>query len=43
MGRGIMTDLLDEISGDSGRGSSIAPHHALVHLHQVLLLHSNPN
>lgn len=35
-------DLLNDISGDSGRGS-IAPHHALVHLHQVLLLHSNPN
>jgi hypothetical protein len=33
-------DLLDEISGDSGRGSIAAPHHSLVHLHQVLLLHS---
>jgi hypothetical protein len=33
-------DLLDEISGDSGGGSVAGPHHALVHLHQVLLLHS---
>lgn len=39
LGRGDH-DLLNEISGDSGRGS-ISPHHALVHLHQVLLLHSN--
>lgn len=39
LGRGDH-DLLNEISGDGGRGS-ISPHHALVHLHQVLLLHSN--
>ena len=30
-------DLLDVIGGDSGRGC-VAPNHALVHLHQVLLL-----
>jgi hypothetical protein len=35
-------DLLNEISGDRGRGSGVATHHALVHLHQVLLLHSKP-
>lgn len=29
--------LLDEIGGDRGRGG-VAPNHALVHLHQVLLL-----
>ena len=30
-------DLLDVIGGDSGRGC-VAPNHALVHLHQVVLL-----
>jgi hypothetical protein len=30
-------DLLDVIGGDWGRGG-VAPNHALVHLHQVLLL-----